>query len=115
LNVMDRDLSARNEIRAKLAQSREEVRRLLDPPREPPAGNGQANPGHNGFPRSRTMRMLVSSRGLGALGALASGLLIARPGLALRLLRLVPLSAIAKILIARAVSALKASPDDRGA
>jgi hypothetical protein len=112
---MDRDLSARNEIRTKLAQSREEVRRVLDPPREPQAGNGQANPGHGDFPRSRIMRMLMSSRGLGALGALASGLLIARPALALRLLRLVPVSAITKILIARAVSALKGSPDDRGA
>jgi hypothetical protein len=112
---MDRDSSARSEIRAKLAQSREEVRRLLDPPRERRAGNGHANPGPSDFPRSRTMRMLMSRRGLGALGALASGLLIARPALALRLLRLVPLSAITKILIARAVSALRASPDDRGA
>jgi hypothetical protein len=112
---MDRDLSARNEIRTKLAQSREEVRRLLDPPSARPAGNGQANPGHGDFPRSRTMRMLMSSRGLGALGALASGLLIARPALALRLLRLVPLSALTKILIARAVSALKGSRDERGA
>ena len=67
--------------------------------------------GHSGFPRSRTMQMLLSSRGLGTLGALAGGLLIARPALALRLLRFVPASAVAKMLMARAVSALKGKPN----
>ena len=110
---MDRDSAARNEIRAKLAQSRGEVRRLLDPPREHPVGNGAAAvPGGSDFPRSRTMRVLMSSRGLGTLAALAAGLLMARPALALRLLRMVPVSAVAKILIARAVSALKANPEN---
>ncbi len=58
------------------------------------------------FPRSRTMRALLSSRGLGAVGALVGGLLIARPSLALRLLRMVPVSAVGKMLIAKAVSGL---------
>ena len=40
---------------------------------------------HAGFPRSRTMQMLMSGRGLGTLGALAAGLIVARPALALRL------------------------------
>ncbi|MGO9930339.1 MAG: hypothetical protein ACLPV8_00755 [Steroidobacteraceae bacterium] len=114
---MDSDLSARNEILAKLAQSREEVRRLLDPPLEESAGNGAASlsgPGRPGFPRSRTMRMLLSSRGLGTLGALAAGLLVARPALALRLLRMVPAGAVAKLLIARAVRALKEKPANGG-
>ncbi len=114
---MDRDLSARDAILAKLAQSRDEVRRLLDPPHEESAGNGEAGlsgPGRPGFPRSRTMRMLLSSRGLATLGAMAAGLLMARPALALRLLRMVPASAVAKLLIARAVSALKEKPTNGG-
>jgi len=110
---MDRDSDARDEIRAKLAQSRAEVCRLLDPPREQPSAKGAAvAPGGSGFPRSRTMQMLMSGRGLGTLGALAAGLLMARPALALRLLRLVPASTVAKILIARAVSAFKARSEN---
>jgi len=110
MNVTDREATARDEIRRKLAQSREEVSRLLDPPRAQSAGNGQSGaPGRSSFPRSRTMRMILSSRGLGTVGALAAGLLIARPALALRLLRILPVSAVAKTLIARAVSALKST------
>jgi hypothetical protein len=52
--------------------------------------------------------MLLSGRGLGTLSALAGGLLIARPALALRLLRMVPAGTVAKLLIGRAVGALKA-------
>jgi hypothetical protein len=106
--MKERDAAARDLIRTRLAQSREELRVLLDPP--PSARNGgsqfSAN-GLGGFPRSRTMQALLSSRGLGTLGALAGGLLIARPALALRLLRLVPASAVGKMLIAKAVGALK--------
>lgn len=105
--MIDRDAAARGAILAKLAVSRAEIQRLLDPPREPgPDGEPQHN-GHGGFPRSRTMRALMSSRGLGTLGALTGGLLIARPALALRILRMVPASAIAKMLMVKAVSALK--------
>lgn len=112
MNMIDRDLAARTEIRRKLAESREEVSRVLEPPRVQSTGNGQAGaPGHSGFPRSRTMRMLLSSRGLGTMGALAAGLLVARPALALRLLRFLPVSAVAKTLIARAMSTLKSAPE----
>jgi hypothetical protein len=107
--MKERDAATRDLIRTRLAQSREQLRLVLDPP--PSAGNGgtrsSANGGLGGFPRSRTMQALLSSRGLGALGALAGGLLIARPALALRLLRLVPASAVGKMLIAKAVGALK--------
>jgi hypothetical protein len=109
--MKERDAAARDLIRARLAQSREELRTLLDPP--PTQGNGSADSaarGFGGFPRSRTMQMLMSGRGLGTVGALAGGLLIARPALALRLLRLVPASAVAKMLMAKAVSALKSKP-----
>jgi hypothetical protein len=57
------------------------------------------------------MQVLLSSRGLGTLGALAGGLLIARPALALRLLRFVPVSGVAKMLMARLVSSLKGRPE----
>jgi hypothetical protein len=105
--MKERDAAARDLIRTRLAQSREELRILLDPP--PSAGNNGAQSSANGpggFPRSRTMQALLSSRGLGTLGALAGGLLIARPALALRLLRLVPASAVGKMLLAKAVGAL---------
>jgi hypothetical protein len=111
--MVDRDAQAKSLIHAKLVQSREELRSILDPaPGE--YGNGGQAPGqaHAGFPRSRTMQMLMSGRGLGTLGALAGGLLIARPALALRLLRLVPASAVAKMIMARAVGALKSKSRD---
>ncbi len=112
--MADRDAAERDLILNRLAQSREEVRALLDPP--PGESNDSGTPGlngHLGFPRSRTMQMLLSSRGLGTLGALAGGLLIARPALALRLLRFVPASAVAKMLMAKAVSALRSKPETR--
>jgi hypothetical protein len=108
--VADRDAAARDLIRSRLAQSRDELRLLLDPPDTPGEGGQSSANGHAGFPRSRTMQMLLSGRGLGTLGALASGLLIARPALALRLLRLVPASSVAKILMSKVIGALKSKP-----
>jgi len=105
--LRDPDSAAREEILRKLAQSRDAVRSVLDPPRDRTDASGPMSVA-SGFPRSRTMKMLMNSRGLATLGALAGGLLIARPSLALRLLRLVPAGAIAEMLIARALSALKA-------
>jgi hypothetical protein len=108
--MADRDAAERDLIRSRLAQSRAELRTLLDPPPGESGGGAAGMNGHAGFPRSHTMQMLLSSRGLGALGALAGGLLIARPALALRLLRFVPVSAVGKMLMAKAVSALKSKP-----
>jgi hypothetical protein len=110
LTVADRDAAARDLILTRLAQSREELRRRLDPPPEKGGSGETAANGHAGFPRSRTMQMLLSGRGLGTLGALAGGLLIARPMLALRLLRFVPAGSVAKMLVAKAISALKEKP-----
>jgi hypothetical protein len=53
------------------------------------------------------MRMLMSGGGIGTLGALVGGLLAARPVLALRLLRMLPTSAFARMLLVRAVTALR--------
>jgi hypothetical protein len=103
--MMDGDAS-RRETLARLAQSREEISRILDPqPRdEVEATRGVASAG---FPRSRTMKLLMSGRGLGTVGALAGGLLLARPALALRLLRMLPSGAIARMLVLKAVASLK--------
>ena len=53
------------------------------------------------------MQMLLSGRGLGTVGALAGGLLLARPALALRLLRFVPASAVAQMLMARVLERIR--------
>lgn len=102
--MMDRDETARSAILSKLAQSREEVRRLLEPPPRTGRDGTGPNGASGGFPRSRTMQMLMSGKGLGTVGAVASGLLIARPALAFRLLKLLPVSAVARTLLIRAVT-----------
>jgi hypothetical protein len=102
----DRDQAASAEILAKLNQSREELRQLLDPPPDASGTSGTRTAG-GGFPRSRTMRMLMSGPGLGTVGAAAAGLLLARPRLALRLLRMLPAGAFGKMLAARLLSALR--------
>jgi hypothetical protein len=106
--MTDREDAARAEILARLAVSREELRRALDPPHnEPDAGSSKPGDHPGGFPRSRTMQALMSGRGLGTLGAAAAGLLIARPALALRLLRMLPAGAVAKTLLLRTIAALR--------
>jgi hypothetical protein len=108
------DDATQAEILARLDASREELRRLLDRTRDAPDADGSTagdRPGPGGFPRSRTMQMLMSGRGLGTLGAAAAGLLIARPGLALRLLRILPASTIAKTLLVRTIAALRTKPE----
>jgi len=100
--------AARAEILARLAVSREELRAILDPSRNQPNADGSTGARQGGFPRSRTLQMLMSGRGLGTLGALAAGLMVARPALALRVLRLLPASAIGRMLLVRAISALRA-------
>ncbi len=100
--------ATRDEILARLAQSRAQIRRLLDPQCEPSGAAGSTAGGAAGeFPRSRTMRMLMSVRGLGAVAAVLGGLLIARPTLAWRLVKLLPTGAIARTLIVRAIAGLK--------
>jgi hypothetical protein len=107
--MTDKDDADRAEILARLAQSREELRRLLDPPRKGSGADGGANPDSRpqGFPRSRTMQFLLGEHGLRMLGAAASGLLIARPAFALRLLKMLPASGLARMLLMRGISALR--------
>jgi hypothetical protein len=105
------DESRRNDTLARLAASRAEIRRVLEPPPPVSPGDGPDSgaPGTGAFPRSRTMKMLLSARGAGTVGAAACGLLIARPQLALRLLRMLPTGAIGRILLVKAISALRSN------
>jgi hypothetical protein len=55
----------------------------------------------------------MGERGLGMLGAAAAGLLIARPAFALRLLRLLPASGLARMLMMRGIAALRSKHESR--
>ena len=105
--MTDHTEAARAAVLARLAQSREELRVVFEPTNQPDADGG-TGARHGGFPRSRTLQMLMSGRGLGTLGALAAGLIAARPALALRLLRMLPATAIGRMLLVRAFTALRA-------
>lgn len=105
---MSMNEGAREEVLARLAQSRAEIRRLLEPSPDGSSGVGRSPSGAAGdFPRSRTMQMLMSGRGLGSVGAILGGLLIARPALALRLVRMLPIGAVARVLLLRAIGTMR--------
>jgi hypothetical protein len=102
------EAATRDALVARLAASRAELRHVFEPPADESAKGGtRERAGSGEFPRSRTMRMLMSGRGLGALGATAAGLLIARPALLWRLVRLLPTSAVARMLIVRLIGAMR--------
>jgi hypothetical protein len=112
------DDAAKLDTLAKLAQSRAEIRRTLEPPPRrahlgSQSGNdgtgaegGDAPPAGN-FPRSHTMRLLMSGRGIGAISAIIGGLVIARPALALKVLRMLPTGALARMAVVKAVTAFR--------
>ena len=99
------DEEKRNQVLARLALSRGEYRAILDPPRVHPEA-GQTPASVAGFPRSRTMRTLLSKSGLGTLGAVAAAILVARPRLALKVWRMLPTRMVRKLLIGRALALL---------
>jgi hypothetical protein len=110
--VTPSDSSERDAILALLAESRTEISRLLERPPETADGDADGVPrprssGSAGFPRSRIMQALMSGRGIGAMGAMAGGLLLARPRLAWRLLRMLPTSAVTRMVVARVVGAMR--------
>ena len=96
----------RDAIRARLAQSRAEIEALLEPP-PPGVGESEAARLDGEFPRSHTLKLLMSGRGLSAVGALASGLLLARPGLVWRLMRAIPTGAIARMILLRVLTSFR--------
>lgn len=90
---------------ASLARSRARLKELLDPV-EPGGGSGTtAARTRGGFPRSRTMRLLAGRHGAGTAAALGVGLLLTRPAMGLRLLRMIPMGAIARLLLSRLFTA----------
>jgi hypothetical protein len=103
--------TAREETLGRLAESRAEIRRILEPPQRSAPGEGvgpeETGDGVEAFPRSRTMKLLLSGRGAGTVGAVACGLLIARPALGFRLLRMLPAGAIGKMLLVKGIAALR--------
>ena len=105
------DTARRDATLARLAASRAEIRRVLEPPPRVSPGDGpdSGDLGFGAFPRSRTMKMLLSARGAGTVGAVACGLFVARPQLALRLLRMLPAGAIGRMLLVKAISALRSN------
>jgi hypothetical protein len=108
---MDRMDRAREATLARLAASRAEIRRVLEPPPRPAAGDAADNAdiGTGAFPRSRTMKLLLSGRGAGILGALVCGVVVARPQLALRLLRMLPAGAIGRMVLVKGIAALRSN------
>jgi hypothetical protein len=104
---LTRRAETRDEILARLAQSRAEIRRLLEPPSDEFAGEERGARESGAFPRSRTMRTLMGGGGLGVAGAILAGLFIARPALAWRLIRMLPTSALARAFIVRAIAAMR--------
>ncbi len=105
---MSETSDSRSETLAHMARSRAQIRRLLEPPQHPAGSDQGAADGARGFPRSRTMKLLLSGRGVGTVGAVVGGLIMARPALAIRLLRMIPTGAIARMLLVKGISALRA-------
>ena len=101
---MSETSDSRSATLVKMAESRAEIRRVLEPPPHPAGSDQDAG----GFPRSRTMKLLLSGRGVGTVGAVVGGLLMARPALAIRLLRMIPAGAVARMLLVKGIAALRA-------
>ncbi len=99
------DDAARTAVLARLAESRAQIEHILEAP--PAEAGEEEEDAAGGFPRSRTMRALLSGKGLGAVGATAAGLLLARPALVWRLIQLVPKGAMMRILALKLTEALR--------
>lgn len=107
--MVDQSLT-REQTRLRMAASRAEIRRILDPPPRTDSDLGSSvGEQPESFPRSRTMKLLLSGRGIGTVGAMVGGLLISRPALAFRLLRLLPTGAVAKMLLGKALMTLRSN------
>ncbi len=94
---------ARDEVIARLERSRAELRALLEPGDTGIASRRATASGR--FPRSHTMRLLTSKQGAGTVAAVGVGLLLSRPAMALRLVKLIPLGAVVRMMILRLFTA----------
>ncbi len=90
---------ARRRITERLGRTRAELKQLLVPPAGEREANDQASPEAgegSGFPRSRTLKLLLSGRGAWTALSLLGGFLISRPALALEILKLLPLGSMSR-------------------
>ena len=84
----------------RLARSRAELHKLFEPtPHADGASNGAE--ARSKFPRSMIMKAITKNGGKTGLTLAVVALLAARPALAAKLLRYIPVSAITKIVVAR--------------
>jgi hypothetical protein len=97
--MIDQSAIERSHTVARLAETRRQLLALFVP--EPGADGRAAGAQDDVFPRSRTLRLLLSRHGFGAFSALAGGLLLARPAILWRLLRWAPVRTLAKTMLLR--------------
>jgi hypothetical protein len=93
--------SARERITTHLAESRAQLRQLLDIDHDESRAAGAV------FPRSRTMRALTRHPALAIAVVAAAGVLVVRPEFAVRFARLIPLGAIGRTLMLRYLTQTK--------
>ena len=86
----------------RMARSRAELQRLLEPSHAADDAHADRGTG-SAFPRSAIMRAITQNGGKTGLAMLAVALFAAKPRLAMRLLRYLPVSAITKSLVAQFV------------
>jgi hypothetical protein len=96
--MVDQLLLDRRRTEDKLASTRQQLIDLLRHEAEVEVAEEHA------FPRSRTMRLLIGGGGLKGLAVIGAGLLVSRPALVWRLLRLVPLRALTRSLLTAVAS-----------
>lgn len=91
------DEERRMSAAARLAESRLELRQMLDGHDDrAPAGDGK-------FPRSLVMQKLIEHPVLAIGAAVAGGFLISRPGMIRRVASVLPIAAVSRMLIGRYV------------
>ena len=95
---------------ARLAQTRRQLVDLFTAARGPVSSAQPIGGNADGFPRSRTMRLLLRKQGLGAIATVLAGVLVARPAIAWRLLRLLPLKTFARTMFLRVLAAYGSKP-----
>ncbi len=94
-------MNARERIATHLAESRAQLRQILDVDHDESRAAGAV------FPRSRTMRALTRHPALAIVVVAAAGMLIVRPELAVRFARLIPIGAIGRGLMLRYLTQTK--------
>jgi hypothetical protein len=90
----------RTRTESRLAETRQQLVDLFTQDQEESAGKPAGARGGT-FPRSHTIRLLLGRQGLGALAAIVGGILVARPAIAWRILRFLPIKTFARTMFVR--------------